>query len=197
MSMKIGDIAQPAADICLHEAPEMTSIEQPLGLRDPLLLNSLVDTGHDIEGFPLFAIKVGDELVFAIKDQSRENVLTVLIGRLITWSDDKETLQVQRTWTPEQLRRRGYAEALYYGLSRLRYRLVSDTLQTEPAFSLWKKLQNKLPSKVNVFDVRTGTPSTEDPKNNPSLVFVLETHFRYPRSNSILIDDIYFTDEDQ
>jgi hypothetical protein len=191
--MRIADLYKPN-DITITEAP-VVGPSQPLGLSDPFVLDQLENTGYNVEGYFLWSKKFGDDIVFALKDKNDET-LTVLVGRFIDdfpAEAEKSTMQVIRSWTPPDKRRQGYSMALYYGLSRLSYRLISDTQQSQEVTSLWKKLQRTLPNNVKTFNVKTGQYTDENPHNNQNVVYVLESLVLYQDKNSILLDSVYFT----
>ena len=175
--MKLDDIFKDN-NISLNEAPEV-GVEQILGL-DPEILNQLDNTEHNIEGFPLYSKKFGDNIVFAIKDN--DDVLSIVVGQIIEDFPDeanKQTLQILRAFTPEQHRRKGYAEALYYGLSRLLYRVVSDTIQSPAMLNLWKKIQKQLPNKVKLFDLSSKQYVDDVNTNDKNILFVLEDTIKF------------------
>lgn len=146
---------------------------QSLGLKDPKLLNKLKPTGREIEGFSLHALQVNDEIIFALANN--EELLTVLIGSIIEDFPDAgslKTIKVSRSWTPEHQRNRGYSTALYDGLPRNGYRVVSDEQLSSTALSVWKKLATKRTLKA--FDWETGMLTDKDPTQQSRVSFVFE-----------------------
>ena len=195
-TMKLTDLFKRNI-ITVTEAPELGPTQQ-LGLNNTEMLNQLDDTGYNIEGFPLLAKKFGDEIVFAIKDKETGDILSVIVGQIISdfpSNDDRETFQVLRSWTPPEFRRLGCSHALYYGLARLSYRLISDTQQSPEAQKLWFKLQQKLPDRVRLFDLQSLEYTESDPQENKDIVFVLEGTIRNQQKDSILEDSKFFTGE--
>lgn len=146
---------------------------QPLGIKDPTLLSQLKPTNKDIEGFPLFALYIDDSVIFALKSKTGE-ILTVLIGTIITDfpKTDRKTVKINRSWTPEEYRNKGYSTAIYDGLPRLGFRLISDLQLSSEAISVWKKLKTK--REVQAFDTKTLEFTDKDPLTHDSVVFVLE-----------------------
>lgn len=192
--MLLADIFKPTI-FRIAEAPQIGS-DQPLGLFDPNILNQLEDTKQNIEGFPLFAKRFGDQFVFAIKDR-QQNVLSVLIAAQVDdfpSNDNRETIHVQRSWTPPESRRKGYSRALYYGLARLRYRILSDTQQSSAAFQMWQSVKQETPDRVKLFDLTTQEYTNENPEDNKNILFVLEATTRNQNADSILEDNKYFTE---
>lgn len=180
----------------LSNLKEITIVEvvqgpnQQIGLKDPSLLNNLRDTGRNIEGYNLFALQINDEIVFALKQG--EMILTVLVGTLITNfpNDQLKTIRVGRSWTPEEFRNKGFSTALYDGLPRNGYRVVSDEQLSDAAISVWKKLGTK--RKLKAFDWETGQYTDKDPLTNPRVSFILE-FTGYTHKSTILKESVLFT----
>lgn len=167
--------------------------DQPIGLNDPTLLKQLRPLNTDIEGYPLSALQIGDQLIFAISD-SDEQLLSTLIGRIITdfpGELPRKTIKMERSWTPPAHRNKGFATALYDGLTRQGYRVVSDLQISQSAASVWKKLGQQRQLKAFNWDTKQYTDA--DPFSNPNVSFVME-HFGYGHSrSSILLDHVTFT----
>lgn len=181
----------------LSELKQITIVEvvqgpnQPIGIKDPKLLSDLKDTGRNIEGYNLYALQINDEIVFALK--KNDTLLTVLIGTLITdFPDDKplKTIRVGRSWTPDEFRNKGLSTALYDGLPRNGYRIVSDEQVSQAAISVWNKLGSKRTLKA--FDWETGQYTDKDPLTNPRVSFVLE-FTGYTHKSNVLNESVLFT----
>ena len=165
--------------------------DQPIGLKDPNLLNNLKDTGRNIEGYNLYALQIKDEIVFALKKE--DTLLTVLVGTLITDfpnSKHLKTIRVGRSWTPDEFRNKGFSTALYDGLPRNGYRVISDEQLSDAAISVWKKLGSKRDLKA--FDWDTGQYTDKDPLINPHVSFVLEST-GYTHMSTMLNESVLFT----
>lgn len=167
--------------------------EQPLGLNDPKILDQLKPTGQNIEGYDLYGGQFDDAIIFAlVKD---EQVLTAVIGNLITNFPDPnlKTIQIRRSWTPPELRNKGYSTALYDGLPRNGYRIISDMQVSDGALAIWKKLSQR--REVKYFDSKTNEYTDKDPLKHPEVVFILEYAgwHHYP---SIITENVYYTHDD-
>lgn len=170
-------------DLHIVEAPEQGSSQQ-LGLNNPQLLNTLKPTGHNIEGNQLVALAINDGIMFALKDSS-EQTLTVLIATNISDfpGPPKNTLRIDRSWTPEELRGRGYSTALYDGIAKLGYRLVSDVQLSPEAQRVWDKLSTK--RELKFWDRRTRQYVEHDRDNDPHIQYVLE-HATYWKPSTLV-----------
>lgn len=186
-------------NITLAEGPEIGP-SQELGFRDPSIINQLENTGYNVEGYDLYGKQFGDEVVFALKNKQQE-VLTILVGTfyddLPPGDDNRKTIQIKRSWTPPEKRRLGYAIALYDGLSRLAYRIVSDNLQSSEVFNLWMKLKKYRGKKVKLFNTTTKKYTKENPQNKRNILFVLEGSTHHQTKNGILEDWKFFTKTDR
>jgi hypothetical protein len=163
---------------------------QDIGLRDPNLLSQLKPTGRDVEGFPLYALQIDNDIVFAIKT-NQDELLSILVGSIVTDFPikTKKTIRIHRSWTPEPFRNKGYSTALYDGLPRCGYRLVSDLQLSPESISVWKKLMTK--RTVTAYNCTTHQFTDENPLINDDIAFVLE--FTGSAPGSLLEDSKTFT----
>jgi hypothetical protein len=158
--------------------------DQPLGLKDPSLLSNLKPTGREIEGFDLYAIQINDEVIFALVDNNQ--LLTAVVGVLIDdfpADDHLKTIKINCSFTPEQFRNQGYSTALYDGLPRNGYRVISDQQLSSTALSIWKKLGTKRTLKA--YDWETKSITDKNPLEYPLVSFVLE-NTGYSHTSKIL-----------
>lgn len=180
--------------LIIKETP-MVGLDQPLELKDPNILKQLEPTGQDIEGYDLYAKKVNDQIIFALKHN--DQILTVLIGREITdFPGPKKvsTIMVNRSWTPPTSRGKGYSPALYDGLGRLGYRILSDRQASKNALRVWSKLSTK--HKLKAFDWNTKQYTNKDPTDDPNISIVLE-HEICINMAGILKDSLVWTNGEQ
>lgn len=122
-------------------------------------------------------------------------MLTILVGTLISdFPDTKQlkTIRVGRSWTPEEFRNKGFSTALYDGLPRNGYRIVSDKQLSKAAISVWVKLGSK--RELKAFDWETGQYTDKDPIVEPHVSFVLE-FTGYTHVSNVLNESVLFTVE--
>lgn len=160
------------------------------GISDDKALEQLKPTGTTIEGLSLCSVQIGDQIVFSLNKD--DTVMTYVVGTLVNDypGDAKPTLAIQRSFTNEQLRNKGYCEALYFGLARAGYRLISDLQLSAEAISVWKKIATKRP--VGGFDTKLKQPTDKDPFTNHDVCMVLESP-AHAKQSPLLEDTKYFT----
>lgn len=180
-------------ELIISESPEI--INQNINIEnsfiDPKVLNQLKKTKYNIESSDLWTKKFGKQIIFALKNRKTNELITLVVGEIINnpkIKSKKEIFQIQRSWTNKSERRKGYSIGLYNGLAKLFYTIVSDNLQTEESFSLWRKLQKTFPNKISKFNISTNEYTDDEPKHKSEIVFILEQTIRYQTPNSILWD---------
>lgn len=164
--------------------------DQPIGLLNSNILDQLKPLAGDIEGYLLYGLRFGNQIVFAIKNAT-ELVLSILVVEDfdILDGDEKKAVQVKRSWTPEEFRNKGFSTALYDGLTRHGYRIVSDTQLSHTALRVWDKLKSK--RNVRFFDLSTNQYTDKNPVTDNGVVFVLENLLH--KKSAIMEDTKLFT----
>lgn len=159
------------------------------GVIDEETLQQLQPTGTTIEGLTLCSVQIGDQIIFSLNDQ--DEIMTYIVCTPITDypGPTKPTIAIQRSFTPEQYQNKGYCAALYYGLARCGYRIVSDLQLSPEAISVWRKIAAKRPT--SGFDTISKQPTDKDPFINHDVCIVLESP-AHAKQSPLLEDTKYF-----
>lgn len=184
--LKIAEVNIAAKELVIEV---ISGPDQSFELNNPELLDKLQPTGTDIEGYSLYAIKANNEILFALKDK---DFISMLVGKELNnfpTLKERGAIEIQQSYTPEQYRRKGFSIALYNGLSKLGYAVVSDKQLSNNAQGLWHKLGS-------VCTLKTYNPDSNEiidanPNSSTNFRYVLEQKTR--NINSILKDSKYFT----
>lgn len=124
-----------------------------------------------VNGLEFCAQQWIDQIVFALT--LGDEIYSMIVCNIIEqFPGDGHTLQVRRSWTPEQYRRKGYSLSLYQTAARCGYRLISNMEQTAETITLWSKLDQL--HGVQYFDIETEQFTGINALFKDTVVYVLD-----------------------
>ena len=177
-------------DNILSEMPEIDQGYQPKDLFNRKYLDKLEPLNVDIEGFPLWSVKIDDNtIVFAIKDEDDKLLSFVLTVAIPNFENTNKTaLVIKFSFTEPDARGNGYSPALYYGLYQMGYIIISDAQVSSAANRVWNKIAQRSSNEIKGYDWSTKSFTDNKAEGNNNISYVLMDHIEIFTRKCVLFE---------